>query len=400
MTFVAKQVLFSNVEDSAPEHNWAIERAACLADQFQTTAAETDDERAFPVAEFQEIAASGLLKLPLSPELGGLGLDGGRETGATQLQVLKEIGRGNLSIGRVFEGHVNALMLMQAFGTSDQRRRWAADVRDRNMVSAVWNTEAGDGVTFEPLPGGRFRLEGFKTFCSGAGYVQRPIVTGRLPDGGWQMSVVPLERVRVEIDTSWWRPMGMRASASYRVDFTGVILEPDDLLGQPGDYHRQPWFSAGAIRFAAVQLGGAEALLDATRVFLQRLRRTEDPYQRQRIGEAAIAIESGDQWLRRAGECIDLGPDAGLGGDDVIARAINYANMTRLAIEAICTQIMQVTVQSAGARAMLRPDPIERIVRDLTFYLRQPAPDAALAGVGEFALEKEARAGRLWHQDV
>jgi hypothetical protein len=62
-----------------------------------------------------------------------------------------------------------------------------------------------------------------------------------------------------------WEPLGMRASTSYRGDFSGTELEVDDLLGQPDDYHRQPWFTGGSIRFAAVQLGGAEALWAATR---------------------------------------------------------------------------------------------------------------------------------------
>ena len=42
---------------------------------------------------------------------------------------------------------------------------------------------------------GRYRLQGAKTFASGAGVVARAIVTGRLPDGGWQMCLVPMDRV-------------------------------------------------------------------------------------------------------------------------------------------------------------------------------------------------------------
>ena len=57
----------------------------------------------------------------------------------------------------------------------------------------------------------------------------------------------------------------MRASASFKIDFSGVEVSGDDLIGAPGDYHREPYFSGGAIRFAAVQLGGAEALLDHVR---------------------------------------------------------------------------------------------------------------------------------------
>ena len=375
-----------------------VARAADLATQFQTTAAESDRAGAFPADEFRMLASEGLLAAPIPEVYGGAGLDGRQVTLRTQLQLLSELGRGNLAAGRVYEGHVNALMLIATFGTPAQIDRWANDVVTTDLLFAVWNTEANDGVRIVPRRDGRFILEGSKTFCSGAGYVQRPIVPGALPDGGWQMTVVPMERVSTTIDPSWWQPLGMRGSASYRVDFTGVILEPDDLLGAPGDYHRQPWLSAGSIRFAAVQLGGAEALLDATRAMLQGMGRTDDPYQQHRIGEMAIAIESGYHWLLGASEMVDLSPGAGNRSQHDIERTLSYAHMTRLAIERICLDVMERAERSAGARAMLAPHPIERIIRDLTLYLRQPAPDAALETVGRFALDHSERTGALWQQ--
>ena len=54
----------------------------------------------------------------------------------------------------------------------------------------------------------------------------------------------------------------MRASMSYDVDFSDVAVDHDALLGMPDDYFAEPWFSAGCIRFGAVQLGGAEEQFD------------------------------------------------------------------------------------------------------------------------------------------
>lgn len=360
-----------------------------LADQIARLAAGSDDERAFPDEEFRLIREAGLLAAPLPRTAGGRGLDGSPATMLEQLLLLKELGRGNLSVGRLYEGHVNALQLIQMFGTPEQVARSAADAGERGLLFGVWNTEATDGVRLVPLDDGFFRLEGAKTFASGAGHVGRPIVPGALPDGGWQMTVVPMDEVRVEIDPSWWQPIGMRASASYRVDFTGVEIGEADLLGVPGDYHRQPWFSAGAVRFAAVQLGGAEALLDALRDYLRDLDRTSDPFQRARAGQAAIAVETGNLWLRGAARHVNLSPNSDRTDDP--APQIAYANMTRVAIEQVCQSVMRLVEESVGARGLLRPHPVERIVRDLTLYLRQPAPDAALAGVGEYLLESEAR---------
>ena len=118
------------------------------------------------------MAAAGLLTAPLSQRLGGLGL--GFETGQTDelLMLLQEIGRGNLVVGRIYEGHVNALQLIQTFGTSEQIKAYAGDARQQ-MIFGVWNAEAQDGVKIIPLDNGKYRLEGSKTFCTGCGYVER-----------------------------------------------------------------------------------------------------------------------------------------------------------------------------------------------------------------------------------
>ena len=346
------------------------------------------------------IASSGLLAAPLAREHGGLGF--GIEAGGTLplLMLLKQFGRGNLSVGRVYEGHANALQLVHTFGTPEQIATYAADARDRQKIFGVWNAEAEDGVKIIPLGSDRYRLEGSKTFASGSGYVERPFVNGVLPDGRWQMCIVPMDEVRTVADSSWWQPSGMRASASYKVDFSGVELSSLALIGAPGDYYRQPWLTTGVIRFAAVQFGAAEALFNATRQYLRDLNRTDDPYQQARVGKMAIAVESGNLWLRSAAALVDeYAPVFGgcaVGPNQQANRLVAYANMVRTAIEGICIDVMQLTERSVGTRGLLPPHPMERIVRDLTLYLRQPAFDAALANVGQYSCSET---GSLWSDE-
>ena len=51
-----------------------------------------------------------------------------------------------------------------------------------------------------------------------------------------------------------------------------------------------------------------------------------------------------------------------------------------------------------GARGMMRPYPFGRMVRDLTMYLRQPAPDAVIERIGRHVLDDTAgrRCGAMW----
>jgi alkylation response protein AidB-like acyl-CoA dehydrogenase len=380
------------------------DRATEVAKFCAANAAEIDHNGAFPAKEFELIAKTGLLAAPLQPEFGGLGLGIDADVTCELLMLLKRIGCGNLAVGRIYEGHVNALQLIQTFGTRAQIEAYASDARDRHKIFGVWNAEAEDGVKISALTDGRYRLSGSKTFCSGSGFVERPFVNGAFGDQPWQMCVIPMEEVATVSDPSWWQPSGMRATASYKVDFSGVTVDERSLIGKPGDYFRQPWLTTGVIRFAAVQLGGAESLFDATRQYLQSLNRTNDPHQQERLGRMAIAIESGNLWLRSAASLVEAyAPIFGGSPDLTIAQAngqadklVAYANMVRTTIEQICMDVMQLCERSVGTRGLLPPHPMERIIRDLTLYLRQPVFDAALTQAGQYVLSQPDPASSLW----
>ena len=370
-------------------------RAAAVANRCAEHAARRDElsesreTPGFPVEEFGWIADAGLLASALPRELGGDGLHAGRGAALPLLRLLKHVGRGSLPVGRIYEGHVNALSLIALFGSDEQLARVADEVHRERRIFGVWNAEEAGGIRFADLGGGRFRLEGSKLFCSGTGHVTRPIITGRLPEGGWQMCVVPMDRVNPHIDHDWWQPVGMESTLSAAVDFTGIELGPEDLIGPADAYYRDPWFNGGAIRFAAVQLGGAEALYDAARFYLQRLGRTDHPAQRLRASQMAMAIESGNLWLQGAAAAWECPPEE--------SPAITaYAAMTRTAIEAISQDVIRETERMVGARGMMRPHPFGRMVRDLTMYLRQPAPDAVIEKIGRHVLDAACPASAMW----
>ena len=378
------------------DHPPVLTEVASLAEEL-TQLREQQSEAVsaeFPVREFTRLRNTGLLSITLP----GQPLAFDVTPTAQQLQLLALIGKGNLSVGRIYEGHVNALYLVHLFGTTEQQSRWYADAEHGQHLFGVWNTQAQDGVTIISQGNGQYVLQGSKTFCSGSKEITRPIVPGKLIDEqgreqGWQMCIVPLDdHPEVPVDPTFWQPLGMKASVSHRLDFSGIVLSEADLLGRPDDYHQQPYFSGGAIRFAAVQLGGAEAVFDATRTYLQQLKRTEDPYQRMRLGEMATLIETGHLWLRQAGHLADQSASS--------EQMINYANMTRTVVERIGLDVMRLSERCVGARGLLHPQPFARLHADLTTYLRQPAPDSALAQVGHYVGELTTPAYGLWSDIV
>lgn len=365
-----------------------------ISEDALTEAAVTDEVNLFPEKTLEIIKIKGLLSASIPKDFGGknLGLETGTHFGL--LQILKYIGSGNLVMGRVLEGHINAQLLIHQFGTISQKEFYAKKALEGNLFG-VWNTQANDGTFLSLQNDGTYLLNGSKTFATGSDYVSLPIVTAALPDGSWKMTVVRLKNVNGISDASWWNPMGMRSSRSYKMTFENAVIQSTDLLGKAGDYYLQPGFSGGAIRFAAVQLGAAERLLKETIFYLQNLKRTQDPFQKLRIGEMTIAIASGNQWIQGAANEMDLHmEDPSL---ENMERFLAYANMMRTAIEKICTEVMENCQKCVGARGLNKPYHFERIIRDLNTYLRQPAPDLALTEVGKYVLESE---NELWESNA
>jgi alkylation response protein AidB-like acyl-CoA dehydrogenase len=313
---------------------------------------------------------------------------------ADLLYLLRAVGRVSLPLGRLYEGHLNALQLIGLFGSPAQRLAVRRDLVD-GLIFAVWNSDGRRPLCLEASGERTFRLRGGKAFASGAGRVERPIVTATIADGRRQMVLLGDRLHAAVVDPGSWDPIGMEASCSFEIDLSGLAVESGQLLGLADDYQREPWLSAGALRGAAVQLGGAEALFELARAHLRQHRRHREPHQIARAAGMAIALESGAGWLERAAALADR-CTPGQHGCELALRVVAYAHMARSAIERICLDVQEAALRSVGAAGLMRPHPIEQIVRDLTMYLRQPAPDEALAAVGRHALEHTVAVPDLW----
>ena len=342
-----------------------------------------DEDGAYPVSDVATLHESGLLTAVLPVRFGGAGL-----TGLSLSEVLRSIGWGSLPLGRLFEGHVNALELVLHFG-NDRRVQLVAEKAQAGKLFGVWNTDDANGLRLIHRHG-RSWLEGRKVLASGAGHIERPLVTAT-DENGRRMIVLPKLGAPDRADVSQWTAHGMRASATGAVDFTGVEIEPIEIVGREGDYERQPWFSAGGWRFAAVHLGGMERLFDLLRRHLQETNRGKDPHQAARLGGAAMALETARLWVAQAATITEA-PLGSRAPEQLVA----YVNLARLAVEAAALELMQLVQRSVGLQAFMRPNPIERISRDLATYLRQPGPDRALTDAAAWTLAQPVSMQDLW----
>lgn len=296
---------------------------------------------------------------------------------------LRLVGGADLSLGRIWEGHVNAAQLVQAYGDAGQRSALARDLAAGRALG-VWNTEPEPGMRVETAGPGRWRLIGAKSFATGAGELDGVLITARDGDGAKRMILVPVAGMADRADASGWRVRGMRGTVSGLFDFTGLELGDNALVGGPGDYEREPRFSAGAWRFCAVQIGAAEALVRHLRVHLVASPKAADPLHRVRFGAALAAVRSAGCWVARAASMVERGePDA-----------VPFVLMTRGLVEDACLAAMEAAARSVGTAAFFEGSRIDRITRDLGLYLRQPFPDQARERAAAAWLE-----GDRWGED-
>ncbi len=337
---------------------------ARLIPAMQARAVALDAEEAFPEQDFQALRELGVLKAPLPVGQGGQGA--GIEPGGMDLilRLLTTLGQGNLSVGRLFEAHVNALKLIVAYGTPTQVERVAAEVRDGRLFG-LWVTDPPEHAL--QLSGGS--MHGSKGPCSGAGHVTRALVTVSTPAGS-QMAVAAVDAT-VAIEPKRGALQGMRACINGVARFQGTPLPSDALIGGPGDYLREPLLSTGAWRTSAVTLGGLDALVLATRDQLARRSHQAAPLQQDRFGRMLIAQETARLWTAAAAQHAEA-------DEAPAADRVAYVNLARIAVEAACLDAMRLAQRALGLAAFLRPNPVERLLRDLAVYLRQPAPDSVL----------------------
>jgi len=378
------------------ERRALVERVAELArERLAPRAAHYDRTASFPAEDFADLFAAGLLAAAVPREHGGLGVGPLRGDAFTLWMMTKELAKADLSLARCWEGHANSLVLIDALGSEEQRTRWFAGVVERGEKWVAWSGEPqapapGEVVRFgtrvTAVPGG-YVVDGSKAFSTSAGGAQWAILLVNTEGpGGARHAASPetllllacdLADPSVEIDRSWWDPIGMRATVSHLVRFTRTFIPESQRIGEPGCYLREGWQTAFIPHYAASFLGAAEAAYDQALIYLTAQGKGEDPYVQQRVARMSIHVETAHLWLRHVARMWDEGrrQEAQLAG-----------SRARHLIEHLAEETVGHAIRACGARMLMRSNPVERIYRDLSLYIRHDNDDHILATIGKALL--------------
>ena len=303
-----------------------------------------------------------------------------RPPAAAELALVRRVAAADGSVGRIFDGHLNAVERLAVYGPPALCERELAAVADGELLAGVWG---GDPVGEEGPPAALAAtrdgevLRGVKTFCSGAGGLQRAAVLAADPSGGPPVLVwIDLtDGRRVSVDTDWYRGAGLVASVSHRVVFDDAPVIAR--LGGPGAITHQPWFARDALRTAASWAGMADTAADAAlTVLAQRPRTTE--LEALAAGRILTARRTIDAWMDSAAAAMDA-PDGDLAAVSLHGRA---------AIAAACRELLDEAARACGSHPFARGTDLDRARRDLELFLLQHRLDPLVARAGAAALQE------------
>jgi alkylation response protein AidB-like acyl-CoA dehydrogenase len=300
-----------------------------------------------------------------------------RPSAAAELDLVRRVARADGSVGRIFDGHLNAVERLAVQAPAEVRDRELAAVAARRLRAGVWG---GDPVPGEGPPAtvlsvdGVDVLRGVKTFCSGAGGLDRALILARQPDEGPPLAVwVDLTGSCVEVDPSWFCSHGLRASVSHRVVFRDAPVIAR--FGAPGSLAAQPWFSRDALRTAASWAGMADTAIHAALGELAA-RPSHGPLEALAAGRIVTAQRTMDVWIERAARAMDAGEEA----------LPEIAIQARVGIADACRLLLDEAARACGSRPFAGGGALDRARRDLEVFLLQHRLDPLLARLGEAVL--------------
>jgi alkylation response protein AidB-like acyl-CoA dehydrogenase len=305
-----------------------------------------------------------------------------RPSAADELDLVRAVAHADASVGRIFDGHLNAVERLAVQAPPALRDAELEAVRDRRLRAGVWGGDPrpGEGRRATVEPGGCTEtLSGIKTFCSGAGGLDRALVLARDPDARLPVAVwIDLtDPASVIIDEHWYRSSGLRASVSHRVVFRRAPVLAR--FGPPGGLAEQPWFGRDALRTAASWAGMADRAADAALDELAA-RPSAGPLEHLAAGRMLTAQQTITTWLQRAARAMDAAEP------ELPAVALH----ARVAIAQASRELLDEAARACGSHPFATGGELDRARRDLELFLLQHRLDPALAAAGARALDDRA----------
>ncbi|MDY7106691.1 MAG: hypothetical protein S0880_36405 [Actinomycetota bacterium] len=311
---------------------------------------------------FRRVIDDGTLDLPPL---------GGGHTPA-RLRALAAVARADTALGRLAEAHADAVQILAEAGRPARP----------GARYGVWAAEDPSAVLTVGGRDGRMVLDGTKVFCTGAGIVDRALVTVPGSGAGPRLVDVDLRAHpdRVTIDGSAWITPAFADTSTATIHLDQLPLDDDAVVGPPGWYLDRPGFWHGACGPAACWAGGATGLVDDA--IARAAERGPQPHRDAAVGALSALATLMEATLDHAGAGIDRDPS------DVDGAARVRALETRHLIERACTEVIDRHGRAFGPRPLAFDADTHRRVLEVQLYIRQSHAERDLEALGRAVRER------------
>jgi alkylation response protein AidB-like acyl-CoA dehydrogenase len=273
---------------------------------------------------------------------------------------LLALGREDLSLARVAEAHVDALAILAEAGCP----------ADPTALYGVWASEAPDRCLRLEYSARGLELNGSKAFCSGAGIVDRALLTVSAPDKRLVDVDLRVNKCNIVIDGSAWITSAFAETGTAVVEFNRAVVTGEQVIGDPGWYLDRAGFWHGACGPAACWAGGAIGLVDCALAQPQ-----QDPQTLAHLGALQADAWAVRVYLDSAGREIDEMPhDCGL--------ACTRALTVRHLVEQACSDVLRRFARAYGPRPLAFDSEASRRYHELDLYVRQSHAERDLESLG------------------
>lgn len=356
---------------------------------FASTAAQRDKEGGAAKRERDLIRESGLLNLAIPREHGGAGADW-----IEIFDVVRRMAAVDGSLAHLFAFHHLMVVTPLFIGTAEQARRaMEATAREPHFWGNAVNPK--DPRLRLRREGERYRLDGAKTFCSGANDSDMLIVSAIDDEQKLKIPMVPTKRDGIQIHDDWDN-IGQRQTDSGSATFENVAVREDELLVSPGPLG-SPF---AALRPCLVQLilaviysGLARGALDEAVAYVRGLpadgaaRIGSDPYILHTAGELWTQVAGAEALVDRAVRAFQHGwtQRNAITPQERGAIAID-ASAAKTASGRAALDVGSRIFDIMGARATTASARLDRFWRNARTHTLHDPLDHKLKEIGEFAL--------------
>jgi alkylation response protein AidB-like acyl-CoA dehydrogenase len=325
-----------------------------------------DENQTFPMDAVKHAGALGLMGAIFPEDLGGSGL------GYIEYAIIiEELSRVDPSVGLIVAAH-NSLCTNHIFlaGSEEQKRKYIPKLATGEWIGCWSLTEPDAGSdaagtrTTAVKDKSCWVMNGGKTFTTNAQYADVCVamaVTDRSASSHGISAFIletgiPGFKVGKKEDK-----LGMRASATGEVLFTGCRLPESQLLGKPGEGFVDSLriLDGGRISIAALSVGTAQGAFEAALKYSKQRKQfgrfiSEFQTIQNKLADMATSIDAARLLTYRAAGMKDHG-----------ARVTKESSMAKLFASEIAVDVCNEAVQIHGGYGFIKDYPVEKFYRDV-----------------------------------